>query len=217
MIVTGANTGIGKETALDLAARGARVILACRNEEKAVQAAREIISKTKSHQVLVRKLDLSSFESVRKFAAEFNKEEERLDILVNNAGLITLNYELTEDGFENTIQVNYLSQFLLTLLLLKKLKSSSPSRVVNVSSIGHLYVLSVPDWASDVSYTWAKCPKENFDGRMMYIWSKLQQVLFTKELTKRLAGMFIGFSHVATLAISCNLFLPCLQYPQQLS
>lgn len=195
MIVTGANTGIGKETALDLAARGARVILACRNEEKAVQAAREIISKTKSHQVLVRKLDLSSFESVRKFAAEFNKEEERLDILVNNAGLITLNYELTEDGFENTIQVNYLSQFLLTLLLLKKLKSSSPSRVVNVSSQSHLHVLSVPDWASDVSYTWAKCPKEKFNTSMVYGWSKLQQILFTKELTKRLAGMFIGFSH----------------------
>jgi NAD(P)-dependent dehydrogenase (short-subunit alcohol dehydrogenase family) len=170
------------------------VILACRNEEKAVEAAREIISETKSHQVLIRKLDMSSYQSIRKFAEEFNKEEERLDILINNAGIIAPRHELTEDGFESTIQVNYLSQFLLTLLLLKKLKNSSPSRIINVSSLSHLNV--TPDTKSD-EYSWAKCSEKDFEIRRQYQWSKLQQVIFTKELSKRLIGRLITFpTHV---------------------
>jgi retinol dehydrogenase-12 len=86
VIITGANTGIGKETAIDLAARGARVILACRNVEKANQAASEIRAKTGNGNVVVESLDLSSFESIRQFSSKINAQEERIDILINNAG-----------------------------------------------------------------------------------------------------------------------------------
>ena len=136
VVVTGANTGIGKETALDLVKRGAKVILACRDEQRATDAAKDIIAETGSDKVLVRIVDLSSFESVRAFARLINETEERLDILVNNAGFIG-SYQLTKDGYESIFQVNYLSHFLLTLLLLDKMKKSAPSRIVNVSALAH--------------------------------------------------------------------------------
>ena len=180
-IVTGANTGIGKETALDFAQRGARVILACRDEEKAKDAARDIISKTGSDKVVVRILDLSSFESVRAFAKLINETEERLDILVNNAGFAG-SYRLTKDGYESVFQVNYLSHFLLTLLLMKKLKKSAPSRIVNVSSTGHERkgaALQLDDF---------KLSKEKCNPFDRYPQSKLAQVVFTRELSKRLEG-----------------------------
>ena len=102
VVVTGANTGIGKETALDLVKRGAKVILACRDEQRATDAAKDIIAETGSDKVLVRIVDLSSFESVRAFARLINETEERLDILVNNAGFIG-SYQLTKDGYESKI------------------------------------------------------------------------------------------------------------------
>ena len=180
-IVTGANTGIGKETALDFALRGARVILACRNEEKAKDAARDIIAQTGSDKVVVRIVDLASFESVRAFAKLFNETEERLDILVNNAGLGG-SYRVTKDGFESVFQVNYISHFLLTLLLMEKLKKSSPSRIVNVSSIAHdtkRSALQLDDF---------KLSKDKFNPFVRYGQSKLAQIVFTKELSKRLEG-----------------------------
>ena len=180
-IVTGANTGIGKETALDFAQRGARVILACRDEEKAKDAARNIIAKTGSDKVVVRILDLASFESVRAFAKLINETEERLDILVNNAGLGGP-YRVTKDGYESVFQVNYLSHFLLTLLLMKKLKKSAPSRIVNVSSIGHDTkgaALQLDDF---------KLSKDKCDPISRYAQSKLAQVVFTKEISTRLEG-----------------------------
>ena len=180
-IVTGSNTGIGKETALDFAKRGARVILACRDEEKATKAAKDIIAKTGSDKVLVRILDLSSFESVRAFAKVINETEERLDILVNNAGLATP-YQLTKDGYETVFQVNYLSHFLLTLLLMEKIKKSVPSRIVNVSSKLHdskHVKLQLDDFVLS---------KEKFHGFQRYSESKLAQVVFTRELSQRLEG-----------------------------
>ena len=117
VVLTGANTGIGKETALDLVKRGAKVILACRDEQRATDAAKDIIAETGSDK-----------ESVRAFARLINETEERLDILVNNAGFIG-SYQLTKDGYESIFQVNYLSHFLLTLLLLDKMKKSAPSRI----------------------------------------------------------------------------------------
>ena len=184
-IVTGANTGIGKETALDFAQRGARVILACRNEERAKDAARDIIAETGSDKVVVRIVDLASFESVRAFAKLINETEERLDILVNNAGL-TGSYRVTEDGYESIFQVNYVSHFLLTLLLMEKLKKSAPSRIVNVSSMGH-NAKSAAFQLDDF-----KLSKDNFDGYVRYTQSKLAQVVFTKELSKRLEGELLS-------------------------
>jgi len=184
-IVTGANTGIGKETALDFANRGARVILACRDEERASKAAKDIIAETGSDKVLVRILDLASFESVRAFAKLINETEERLDILVNNAGL-GQSYRVTEDGYESTFQVNYLSHFLLTLLLLEKMKKSAPSRIVNVSSMAHdskNVNLQLDDF---------KLSKEKYDSFGRYAESKLAQVVLTRELSQRLEGTGIG-------------------------
>ena len=179
--MTGANTGIGKETALDFAQRGARVILACRNEQKAKDAARDIINETGSDKVVVRIVDLASFESVRTFAKLINETEERLDILVNNAGFGG-SYRLTVDGYESVFQVNYISHFLLTLLLMEKLKKSAPSRIVNVSSIGHAAkyaALQLDDF---------KLSKDKFNGFVRYAQSKLAQVVLTKDLSKRLEG-----------------------------
>ena len=179
--MTGANTGIGKETALDFAQRGARVILACRDEEKAKDAARDIIAETESDKVVVRIVDLASFESVKAFAKLINETEERLDILVNNAGFAG-SYRLTVDGYESIFQVNYISHFLLTLLLMGKLKKSAPSRVVNVSSIMH------KEKYADLQFDDVKLSKDKFNGLVRYAQSKLAQVVFTKELSKRLEG-----------------------------
>ena len=179
--MTGANTGIGKETALDFAKRGAKVILACRDEQRATDAAKDIIAETGSDKVLVRIMDLSSFESVRAFAKLINETEERLDILVNNAGLGG-SYRVTKDGYESVLQVNYFSHFLLTLLLLDKMKKSAPSRIVNVSSLMH------KQNNADLQLDDFKLSKETFDGLQRYAQSKLAQVVFTKELSQRLEG-----------------------------
>uniref|UniRef100_A0A4W4FZ18 Uncharacterized protein n=1 Tax=Electrophorus electricus TaxID=8005 RepID=A0A4W4FZ18_ELEEL len=137
VIITGANTGIGKETACDMAKRGARVVMACRDFIKAEKAAAEIQRSTGNVNVVVRQLDLASLISVRKFVHEFITTEDRLDILINNAGVMMCPHSLTEDGFETQFAVNHLGHFLLTLLLLDVLKRSAPSRVINVSSIAH--------------------------------------------------------------------------------
>lgn len=138
VIVTGANAGIGKETAKELARRKARVILACRNLEKGKEAAQEILEETQQP-VVVKHLDLASLKSVRHFAEDILKTESRLDVLINNAGMSTYNteVELTEDGYEVCFQANYIGHVLLTLLLAGLLKKSAPSRVVNLSSILH--------------------------------------------------------------------------------
>ena len=157
------------------------MILACRDKEKATKAAKDIIAGTGSDKVLVRILDLSSFESVRAFAKLINETEERLDILVNNAGLGG-SYRLSKDGYETAFQVNYLSHFLLTLLLMEKLKKSAPSRIVNVSSLAHEsngVKLQLDDFVLS---------KEKFDGIQRYSESKLAQVVFTRELSQRLEG-----------------------------
>ncbi|XP_061621715.1 retinol dehydrogenase 13 isoform X2 [Phyllopteryx taeniolatus] len=137
VLITGANTGLGKETALDLAQRGARVILACRDLTKASMAADYIRRKSGNNNVVVMKLDLASLKSVRELASQVINSEERLDILINNAGIMMCPKWKTEDGFEMQFGVNHLGHFLLTNLLLSMLKSSAPSRIVIVSSRAH--------------------------------------------------------------------------------
>ena len=135
VIVTGANTGIGRETAANLAQRGARVILACRTMKKAQQVAKHIIKQSHNKHVCPMKLDLCSFQSIRKFVQDFKKKEDKLDVLINNAGVFGPHERvITEDGLETTFQTNHFGPFLLTLLLLPTLKSTTPSRIINVSS-----------------------------------------------------------------------------------
>ena len=118
VVITGANAGIGKETAVDLARRNARVIMACRSVEKGEKAAVEVRKRSESDNVVFMQLDLASLTSVRQFAARVLEEEPRLDILINNAGVMACPYTKTEDGFEMQFGVNHLAHFLLTNLLL---------------------------------------------------------------------------------------------------
>lgn len=183
-IVTGANTGIGKATALELARRGARVILACRDQQRAEAAVQEIQKDTGSSQVLFMQLDLASLQSVRSFADNFLKSESRLDLLINNAGLMAGGK--TADGFGLTFGVNHLGHFLLTLLLLDRLKASGPSRVVTVAS--KAYEIGKVDFSCLTAHRDVALGSSDWECFQKYCHSKLCNVLFTYELAKRLQG-----------------------------
>ncbi|GAA6096729.1 dehydrogenase/reductase SDR family member 13a.3 [Tachysurus ichikawai] len=183
-VVTGANTGIGKATAMDLARRRARVILACRNKEKAEAAAYDIRRETGNTDVLFMHLDLASLKSVRDFAETFLKTEPRLDLLINNAGLIVGGK--TEDGFGMAFMVNHLGHFLLTLLLLDRLKASGQSRIVNVSA--KLHCLGSVDFSTLSTHKDLVSGHSLWHTFMAYCHSKLCNVLFTRELANRLEG-----------------------------
>ncbi|XP_040899566.1 retinol dehydrogenase 13 isoform X1 [Toxotes jaculatrix] len=180
VLITGANTGIGKETSRDLARRGARVVMACRDLTRAERAAEEIRRTTGNGNVVIRHLDLASVYSVRQFAKDFLDSEDRLDILINNAGVMMCPKWLTEDGFETQLAVNHLGHFLLTNLLLPKLKSSAPSRVVNVSSIAHQ--------GGRIDFDDLFFSRKPYSPLESYRQSKLANVLFSRELARRLRG-----------------------------
>nr|XP_023654057.1 retinol dehydrogenase 14-like [Paramormyrops kingsleyae] len=179
IIVTGANSGIGKATAAQLLKLQARVIMACRDERRAEEAAREIQQEAGPDrgQVVIKRLDLASLTSVRSFCEEIIKEEPRIDVLINNAGVFQCPYTRTEDGFEMQLGVNHLGHFLLTNLLLDLLKKSAPSRIVVVSSKLYKYGhINFDDLNSERSYNKAAC----------YSQSKLANLLFIHELSRRL-------------------------------
>nr|KAF6411541.1 retinol dehydrogenase 13 [Rousettus aegyptiacus] len=180
VIVTGANTGIGKQTALELARRGGNIILACRDMEKCEAAAKDIRRETLNHCVNARRLDLASLKSIREFAAKIIEEEERVHVLVNNAAVMRCPHWTTEDGFEIQLGVNHLGHFLLTNLLLDKLKASAPSRIINLSSLAHI--------AGHIDFDDLNWEKRKYDTKAAYCQSKLAVVLFTKELSRRLQG-----------------------------
>jgi retinol dehydrogenase-11 len=177
-IVTGANTGIGFETALDFAKRGARVILACRDQKRADDARKKIIRETGNEDVVVKLVDMASFESVRAFAKEIKETEDRLDVLVNNAGMMGTGDKKSSDGVPLVMQVNHFSSFLLTNLLIGLLKKSTPSRVVNVSSVA----------ARQASNFDVDTLDTHVSDRANYANSKLCNIFFTKELAKKLRG-----------------------------
>jgi NAD(P)-dependent dehydrogenase (short-subunit alcohol dehydrogenase family) len=179
-IVTGANTGIGKVTALELARRGARVILASRSADKTQAVIDEIRKATGNADVELLSLDLADLASVRAAAKAFLDRGLPLHGLINNAGLAGLRGR-TADGFEMTFGTNHLGHFLFTALLLDKLKASAPARIVNVSSVAHRRAQGI-DWDA------VRKPARRIDGVHEYAVSKLANVLFTKELARRLAG-----------------------------
>lgn len=179
VLITGANTGIGKETALDMAKRGARVILACRDMTRARIAADEIRQRSGNGNVVVKKVDLASLKSVRELARDVQENEGRLDILINNAGIMMCQKWKTEDGFEMQFGVNHLGHFLLTNCLLDLLKKSAPSRIVTVSSLAHE--------KGHIHFDDINLDKE-YRREVSYYQSKLANVLFSRELAARLKG-----------------------------
>ena len=183
-IITGANTGIGLETAVDLAKRGARIILACRSVERGEKAAVKVRRRSGNLNVTFLKLDLASLDSIRAFADKVIQQETHLDLLINNAGVHLPFYQQTEDGFELTMAVNHLGHFLLTNLLLDLIKSSPSARIIIVSS-------SLYKRCSEFEFTEINSNNPSrFCGTMSraYCQSKLANILFASSLSKRLIG-----------------------------
>ncbi|MFV8166786.1 SDR family NAD(P)-dependent oxidoreductase [Mycobacterium sp. 134] len=179
-IVTGANTGLGLETAKALAAKGAHVVLAVRNLEKG-EAAVEWISRSVPNADLgLQRLDLGSLKSVREAADEIRAEHDTIDLLINNAGVMTPPKETTEDGFELQFGTNHLGHFALTGLLLDRLLPVAGSRVVTVSSIGHRFSRGIR--FDDLQW------ERSYNRLQAYGQSKLANLLFTYELQRRLIG-----------------------------
>ena len=180
-VVTGANSGIGKETALGLAQLGATVVLVCRSQERGAAALAEIKQRNGNDSVALLVADLSSQRQVRRVAAAYRQQFDRLDVLVNNAALARRKRAVTENGVELTLAVNHLAPFLLTNLLLDRLKASAPARVVTVSSAAHKDAeINFADLQGGQRYA-------TF-GFGAYSQSKLANVLFTYELARRLEG-----------------------------
>jgi len=136
-VITGANSGLGLETARALAAKGARVVAACRNVEKGRAAVQEIRDELPAASIDVAELDLASLDSVRRFAAAYGEENEQLDLLINNAGVMAIPKAETADGFELQFGTNHLGHFALTGLLYGRLVATGGSRIVTVSSSAH--------------------------------------------------------------------------------
>lgn len=170
VLITGGNSGIGKETAVDLANRGARVIIACRDVEKGEQAVREIKSRNYCPNVHHMELDLANLRSVREFCRKFLKKEKRLDILINNAAMPSV-LDWTDDGFSMCFGVNHLGHFLLTNLLLHRLKECAPSRVITLTCSTYKY--QKLDF-QDLNY--------NLLPIFTYCRSKLANIYFSQEL-----------------------------------
>ncbi|KAM7360399.1 retinol dehydrogenase 14 isoform 1-T1 [Cochliomyia hominivorax] len=189
VIITGANSGIGKETARDLATRGARIIMACRNLETANAAKDEIVKETGNDKIIVKKLDLGSFKSIREFAADIVKNEKRIDVLIHNAGMaLAFRGQTSEDGIELTMATNHFGPFLLTHLLIDVLRKSTPARIVIVAS--ELYRLA------SVNVNKLN-PIGTFPAAYLYYVSKFANIYFARELAKRLegSGITVNFLH----------------------
>lgn len=177
VIVTGANSGIGFEAAKKLALEGARVVMACRNADKAARAADMILKKDRSADLEYMHLDLSSLASVARFAEEYKGRYKKLDILINNAGVMATPYRRTEDGFEWQFGINHLGHFALTGQLLEKLNSTPVSRVVTITSIAHFKGRIHFEDLSGGSW---------YERMRAYRQSKLANLLFAYELQRRL-------------------------------
>ena len=196
-IVTGANSGIGKATALGLAKMNATVVMLCRNKETGEIAQKEIINESGNTNVDLLLCDLSSQEQIRRFVDEFKQKYQNLHVLINNAGVMASKRKLSVDGFEMNFAVNHLGPFLLTNLLLDVLKTSTPSRIVNVSSAAHrMAKIDFDDLQS-----------ENKKHRLFRVYgvSKLAFMLFSYELSRKLDGTGVTVNTVHPGMVNTNL------------
>jgi len=190
ILVTGATDGLGRRVASDLVRRGATVLLHGRNKKRLQKTLEEVGREAGSEKLRSHLADFSSLEDVRELAGRVLSDEERLNVLVNNAGIISPERAESEDGYELTFAVNYLSHFLLTRLLVPLLSDSSPARIVNVASAGQ----------SPVDFEDAMLVR-GYDAMRAYSQSKLAQIMFTFELAERLSerGVTVNALHPASL------------------
>jgi len=196
-IVTGANSGIGKETALGLARMGATTIMVCRSLERGEAALEDIIAKTGSKCLHLMLCDLSSQKSIREAAKEFKQKFNALHVLINNAGVSLLKRKLTVDGIEATFATNYLGPFLFTNLLLDVIKRSAPARIINIASMAHRRAtINFDDLEGE----------KNFNGPAAYSKSKLANILFTYELARRLKGAGVTVNALCPGGVSSGIW-----------
>lgn len=179
-VITGANTGIGKITARELAKRGAHVILACRSADKTQPVIDALKQETGNDKIEFIALDLADLASVRRCADELLARNIPIHALINNAGLAG-SRGTTKDGFELTFGTNHLGHYLLTRMLLDRMKQSGPARIVNVASASHYQ-------AKGINWEALRAKTKSRTGMAEYAVSKLSNVLFTKELARRLEG-----------------------------
>ena len=179
VMITGANSGIGKETARALAKKGATLIMICRNKERGEAALEDLKEKTKSDKLELYLADLADPDAIQRAVTQFREKHDKLDILINNAGLVLSEKIITPLGYEKTFTVNHLGHFLLTNLLLDLLIKSAPSRIINVSSGVHTTANLNFD---DLNLS------SNYMSYRAYSNSKLANLLFTYELARRLEG-----------------------------
>lgn len=201
VLVNGGTTGMGLEIAADMAHRGAKVIISCPVLDEGLQAKKRIEKSSGSDKVIFKLLDLSSLASVRKFASDILKTEDRLDVLINNAGIGTPPERVTGDGLHLVMQVNYFGTFLLTILLLPLLKKtgdpSEPSRIVNTASVLHKFGKVDYEHWNEVDY-WNKM--------ILYGNSKLCVVMFTRELSTMLKDTHVVVNVVDPGAVGTAIF-----------
>ncbi|OWY21017.1 KR domain-containing protein [Sphingobacteriales bacterium UPWRP_1] len=180
VIITGANSGIGKAAALALAKMGAHIVMICRNPERANLARQEIIQQSNNQQVDLFICDLSVQQQIRQLASKLLQTYPRIDVLLNNAGLMTSKRTITQDGLETTFATNHIAYFLLTNLLLPNINAAPNARIVNVASGIHPMIREV-DFDNLQS-------EKSFQPFTAYALSKLGNILFTYELARRLAA-----------------------------
>jgi NAD(P)-dependent dehydrogenase (short-subunit alcohol dehydrogenase family) len=179
-VITGANTGLGYETALALAAHGAHVVLAVRNLDKGKDAISRIVAQSPQADVALQELDLTSLESTRAAAEQLRADHDRIDLLINNAGVMYPPKSTTKDGFELQFGTNHLGHFAFTGLLLDRLLPVAGSRVVTISSIGHRIRADIH--FDDLQW------EHSYNRVSAYGQAKLANLLFTYELQRRLAA-----------------------------
>lgn len=179
ILITGANSGIGKATATALAEMGAHVVMMSRDLDRGEVARQEVIFISKNNQVDLMQCDLANMADIRRFSCDFIAKYPRLDVLINNAGIYTDKRMETVDGFEYQIGVNHLGHFLLTRMLLDLMKKSSPSRIINIASGAH--------YGGKIDFDDIQSNKK-YSGWKAYAQAKLANILFTYELAHRLVG-----------------------------
>lgn len=195
-LITGATSGIGKETAIALAKLDAIVVFTSWNKQKGEGAKNEIIDISNNKMIDVLDCDLSSFISIRNCCDRFTENYDKLHVLINNAGVWEKRRKITKDGIENTFAINHLAHFLMTDLLLEKIKKSSPARIINVTSGLHRGIINFNDIEG----------KGKYSPMRAYRQSKLANILFTKELARRLKDTGIMANCLMPGLVSTNLF-----------